>query len=153
MSKRNFIKQYLSDESLDKIAESISEIEKKTSGELRVCIKKKRGLLEKSKSVRDLASREFINLKMHKTRDRSGVLLFIIFTERKFEIIADVGINEKISASHWVEISAIMKTHFTNEEYFEGIQFALGRIGEVLIREFKIKDDDSNELSNEVMIG
>lgn len=152
MSKKNFVKKYLSDESLDKIADSIKEIEKKTSGELRVCIKKKKGLLEKSRSAQDLAYKEFHKLNMHKTRDRTGVLVLIIFEERKFEIVADVGINEKIESGYWEEISSKMKDHFSNSEYLEGIQFALGRIGEVLIREFKARDDDSDELSNEVII-
>lgn len=152
MAKKNFIKEYLSDDDLDKIANSINEIEKKTSGELRVCIKKKRGLLEKNKSLRELAFREFSKLNMHKTRDRTGVLLLILFNEKKFEILADVGINEKISTSLWDEISSIMKDHFTKREYLEGIQFALGRIGEILIKEFKTKDDDTDELSNEVII-
>lgn len=152
MAKKNFIKEYLSDDELDKIANSINEIEKRTSGELRVCIKKKRGLLEKNKSLRELAFREFSRLNMHKTRDRTGVLLLILFKEKKFEIIADVGINEKISTALWNEISSNMKDHFTKSEYLEGIQFALGRIGEILIREFKAKDDDTDELSNEVFI-
>lgn len=153
MSKRNFIKKYLSDESLDKIAESINEIEKKTSGELRVCIKKRKGVLEKNKSAREMAFKEFHKLNMHKTRDRTGVLLLIIFEEKQFEIIADVGINEKIESDYWEEISSKMKDHFSASEYLEGIQFALGRIGEVLIREFKVRDDDTNELSNDVIIG
>ncbi|MCB0727418.1 MAG: TPM domain-containing protein [Ignavibacteriae bacterium] len=153
MSHKNFVKKYLSDESLDRIAESIGEIEKKTSGELRVCIKKKKGLLEKNKPSRELAHKEFLKLNMHKTRDRTGVLLLIIFEDREFEIIADAGINEKIGEDLWSNISSKMKEHFSKEEYLEGIQFALGRIGEVLIREFKVKDNDTDELSNEVIIG
>ncbi|MEZ4824275.1 MAG: TPM domain-containing protein [Ignavibacteria bacterium] len=90
---------------------------------------------------------------MHKTRDRTGVLLLIIFEDREFEIIADAGINEKIGEDLWSNISSKMKEHFSKEEYLEGIQFALGRIGEVLIREFKVKDNDTDELSNEVIIG
>ena len=85
MSKRNFVKKYLSDEDLDIIAESIREIEKKTSGELRVCIKKKKGLLQMKKSDRDMAYKEFFKLNMHKTRDRTGVLLLIIFHDKNFE--------------------------------------------------------------------
>ncbi|MEZ4691854.1 MAG: hypothetical protein R3A12_17515 [Ignavibacteria bacterium] len=53
----------------DRIAESIGEIEKKTSGELRVCIKEEKGLLEKNKPSRELAHKEFLKLNMHKTRD------------------------------------------------------------------------------------
>lgn len=93
--KKNFLSEYLSDEDLKKISGKISDIEKKTSGELRVFIKKNRGLFEKNLSSRELALRGFTKLKMHKTRDKTGVMIFILFDERKFEIIADEGINSK----------------------------------------------------------
>ena len=58
MSKK-FIYKYLSEEELKSISAKISEIEKTTSGELVITIKEKRGWLEKTKSVRMLAEKEF----------------------------------------------------------------------------------------------
>lgn len=152
MSKKNFISEYLSDESLDKISKTIGKIEKSTSGEIRICIKRKRGFLEKKYSPRDIALKEFFKLKIDKTKDRTGVLLFLIFDERKFEIIADEGINSKISPEQWNEITESIKDHFSKESYFEGIIFGIETIGEVLTKEFKVRSDDTDELSNEVII-
>ena len=152
MPRKNFISEYLTNESLDKIAKSIGEIEKNTSGEIRICIKKKRGLLEKKYSPRQIALKEFSKLKMDKTKDRTGVLLFLIFEERKFEIIADEGINSKISPEQWDEISERIKTHFSKKSYFDGILSGIETIGEVLKKEFIVNSDDTDELSNEVII-
>ncbi|MEO8666823.1 MAG: TPM domain-containing protein [Ignavibacteria bacterium] len=152
MSRKNIISEYLSDEELDKIAGTIGEIEKKTSGEIRVCIKRRRGFLEKKDTPREIAMKEFVRLKMHETRDKTGVLFFLIFNERKFEIVADEGINSKISPGSWNEISGKLTDHFINKNYHAGITKGLIEIGEVLIREFPVRDDDRNELPDDVII-
>jgi uncharacterized membrane protein len=153
LKKKNIISEYLSDEALEKVVRTIGEIEKRTSGEMRVCIKKKSGYFEKRKHPREIALKEFVKLKMHKTIDRTGVLFFILFNEHKFEIIADEGINNKISSEQWDEISQIIKDQFTKENYLEGLLFGIERIGEVLVKEFPVKFDDKNELSDDVVIG
>lgn len=148
----NFIKQYLPDESLNKISKRISDVEKKTSGELRVCIKKKRAILHMFSSSRDIAMKEFYKLNMHRTVDKTGVLFLILFDEHKFEIIADEGINSKISHDTWNSITDDLKKYFTDKNYLDGIIYTLDKIGEVLIKEFPLKQGDRDELSNEVII-
>ncbi len=152
MSKKNIISEYLTDEALDNITETIRQIEKKTSGEIRVCIKRRRGFLEKKFTPRDIALREFVKLKMSETKDKTGILFFLIFDERKFEIIADEGINSKISPDFWNEISNKIKIHFTNKNYHEGIIRGLAEMGDILVKEFPFNDNDKNELPDEVII-
>ena len=89
---------------------------------------------------------------MHKTKDKTGVLFFILFDEHKFEIIADVGINSKIEDSEWETFSEKIAGYFKQENYTEGIKYVIDKIGERLTVEFPIQIDDKNELSNEVMI-
>lgn len=151
MSRKNFISEYLTDESLDSITKAIGEIEKKTSGEIRICIKKKTGYFDRKKPIRDLAIKQFFGLKMDNTRDSTGILLFLIFEDKKFEIIADKGLNSKISSDHWNEISGNMKDYFSNKNYTDGILHCIGKVGEILISEFPVKDDDKNELPNDII--
>ncbi len=152
MAKKNIISEYLSDEELNNISEAIRRLEKKTSGEVRVCIKKRRGFLEKKYTSREIALKEFVKLKMNKTQDKTGILFFLIFDERKFEIIADEGINSKIPPPHWDDISDKIKNHFIDKKYSDGIIQGIVEMGEVLVREFPVKDIDENELSDEVII-
>ncbi len=152
VSKKNFISEYLSNDALGRISNAIAEIEKQTSGEVRVCIRKRRGFLEKKLTPREVALKEFFKLKMHITTDKTGVLFFILFEEHKFEIIADEGLNSKISLDKWNEISSGITSSFLKENYLDGILNGLSRVGETLIREFPVNEGDKNELSDDVII-
>jgi len=149
---KNYINKYLSDSDLDEIVKNISQAESKTSGEIRLSIKTNRGYREKGITPRELAITEFHNLDMHKTKDKTGVLFFILFDEHKFEIIADEGINSKIEDSEWKTFSEKTADLFREEKYKEGIKFVIDKIGERLAAEFPVQNDDKNELSNEVII-
>ncbi|HMS65992.1 MAG TPA: TPM domain-containing protein [Ignavibacteria bacterium] len=153
MFKKNFIADYLSDIDLDKIVKTIERIEGQTSGELRLSIKRKRGYLEKDLSSRDIAIKEFFNLNMNETIDKTGVLFFILLDDRKFEIIADEGINKLISSEKWKEFTDEIILHFSEKKYYEGILNLLEKVGIILIKEFPVKAGDKNELSNDVVIG
>ncbi|MDQ3020787.1 MAG: TPM domain-containing protein [Bacteroidota bacterium] len=149
---KNFISEYLSDDSLETIVKSIGEIEKKTSGEIRVCLRKARSFGEKNDTHREIAIKEFVKLGIDKTEQKTGVLIFIMFGEHKFEFIADEGINSKIDPDHWDKISTDVTDYFSKEKYLEGILYGLNTLGEVLIREFPLGSDDKDELSNEIII-
>lgn len=148
----NYIKKYLSDSDIAFITDTIAEVESNTSGELRLCLKLKRNIFERKLSPREIAVKEFYKLGMDKTVDKTGVLIFILFDERVFEIIADEGINSKIPDSKWKEISDNIKCEFSKGNYKEGLSNCIKAIGEVLSKEFPKKEGDVNELSNEVII-
>ncbi|MBK8981959.1 MAG: TPM domain-containing protein [Ignavibacteria bacterium] len=149
---KNYIRKYLSDDDLDTIVKKIYEAESKTSGEIRLSIKTKRGYREKDLSPRKLAIAEFLNLRMNETRDKTGVLFYILFDEHRYEIIADSGINSKITDQEWNSLTADITEYFKNEKYLEGILFVIEKIGNKLTEEFPIKSGDINELPNEVSI-
>jgi len=148
----NYIKKYLSKEELDFITNHIAEIEKFTSGEIRICFKMKKAWVERKLSSRELAIKEFHKLGMQNTKDKTGVLLYILFKDRKFEVVADKGINEKISEEKWTVITNHLINEFKAGNFKAGIVKGLDEIKEVLIKEFPRKDDDKDELSNDIVI-
>ncbi len=151
MSKKE-IEKFFSEEDLKTISEEIGNIEKLTSGEIRLCVQEERGTAEKNKTPRELAIQEFIILEMHKTKDRTGVLIHILVNERKFEIIADEGINKKIEEHMWNDIKEHMRTEFRQQHYLEGVLYCIRLIGEKLKQEFPCQTDDTDELSNDVIM-
>ena len=151
MSKK-FIHKYLSEEELRLISAKISEIEKTTSGELVITIKEKRGWLEKTKSVRTLAEKEFIDAKIGKTKGSTGILIFMLFNAKEFCILADKKINQLVEQSVWDEISNSMSFNFKQENFYKGILNAVEQAGKILSTHFPIQPGDVNELSNEVII-
>jgi uncharacterized membrane protein len=151
MSKK-FIYKYLSEEELKSISAKISEIEKSTSGELVITIKEKRSWLEKHKSVRVLAEKEFVDAKIGNTKGSTGILIFMLFNAKEFCILADKKINELVEQSVWDEISNSMSLHFKQEHFCKGILNGVEQAGKILSTHFPIQPGDVNELSNEVRI-
>lgn len=148
----NYIKKYISAEDLDAIKNHIAEIEKFTSGEIRLCFQIRRAWIDRKLATRDLAMKEFFKLGMDKTRDKTGVLLFILFKDKKFEVVADEGINNKISPEKWNVITNFLINEFKSGHYKDGIVKALDEVKEVLMKEFPRNSDDVDELSNDIVI-
>jgi uncharacterized membrane protein len=96
-----FIKKILSKKELTDLSAVITKAEKNTSGEIRVVVRHRRYLKERKLSLHDLALGEFCRLGMEKTRDKTGVLIFLLISERKFHIVADEGINTKVTEGTW----------------------------------------------------
>lgn len=150
---KNFIHQILSEVELEKISEEIIEQEKKTSGELKVSIKKGRNIFQKNKSIREIAIREFHRLGMSDTRERSGILFLLLLRDREFYILPDIGISEKIPQDFWDQLAKSTEKYFRQKNFFEGIIQILRKCGEILAEHFPRKTDDIDELSNKVEIG
>lgn len=143
---------FFDDDDFLRISNKIQENEKITSGEIRVSIKEKKSFHLKKKAVEELAKEEFFKLNMNETRDKTGILLFLILKEREFFILADSGINEKVSQQTWDEVRDDMQKKFKDGFYAEGILLGIERVGKILNNYFPIKPDDSNELSNRVVV-
>ena len=147
-----FAKNILTQEELDAIKKVIGEVEKKTIGEIRVQIQKKRSWKDRYLSVYDLALKNFYELGMDKTKDKTGVLLFLLLSDQRFHIIGDEGINKKVTKEFWDVLAMKMVEHFKQNKFSDGICETIRKIGEVLEKEFPMKAGDTNELSNDVIV-
>ncbi|HXV18678.1 MAG TPA: TPM domain-containing protein, partial [Candidatus Omnitrophota bacterium] len=81
----------LDKESKDQIAQAIARAETRTRGEIRVHLKRRCGGDILAQAIKD-----FEKLGMHRTKDRSGVLIFIALESHAFAILGDKGIHEKV---------------------------------------------------------
>ncbi len=148
----SLLAKYFNKQNLIKIRNACTEAEKTTSGEIRVSILSKRNKKQKDKTVKEIALEEFYNLKMNETRDKTGILIFILLKEKQFQILADEGINEKVDTDIWSSQAEILIDYFKNENYTEGLVTLIQNMGKILTQYFPIKDDDTNELSNDVIV-
>lgn len=151
MSK-GFLKKYLSEADLAGIAAKIGEVEKTTSGEIRVCIRHRRHWRERKMSLHELAVHEFHRLKMHHTKERTGILIMLLFNERKFHIVADEGIHRKVEDGTWDRVAEGIAAHFKKGNFFQGICDGLESVGTVLSRHFPRQKGGENELPNKVEV-
>lgn len=131
------------------VVAAIKEAEKMTSGEIRVSVAPFFW-----GDVRRTAEKAFVRLGMTGTRDRNGVLFFVVPSRRKFVILGDAGIHEKEGQEFWDGLAAILSEHFAKGGYTTGLVEAIKAAGVALSRHFPYQGDkDVNELSDDVDFG
>jgi uncharacterized membrane protein len=141
-------KKFFTSEQQKMIVQSIANAELNTSGEIRVHIDD-----ECKEEVLDKAAKMFHKLKMNKTELRNGVLFYLAVTDRKFAILGDQGIHEKVPANFWDNIKNTMFEYFKKKQFTEGLTIGIEMAGEKLKTYFPLQEDDINELSNDISFG
>ena len=98
-----------------------------------------------------LAQEQFFLQKLHMTRERTGVLLFVSVAEHYVEIIADQGINDVVAADAWQAIITGFVQQIRNRQVAGGFLAAIADCGELLASHFPATDDSNNELPNRLV--
>jgi uncharacterized membrane protein len=132
-----------------RIVQAIKKAEGRTSGQVRVFIQ--RGEFDDDALPR--AERKFLQLAMHKTRDRNAVLIFVAPRAHKFAVVGDVGVHEKCGHEFWQKLVAAMRTHFQKQDFDRAIIHAINEAGKVLAAHFPRTADTINELPDEIVQG
>lgn len=130
------------------IVGAIREAEHQTSGEIRVHIE-----TACQGEVLDRAAWLFRKLKMHKTAQRNGVLIYLSTTDRKFAIIGDAGINAVVPEGFWEDVKVMMVSDFRVGNMTRGFVSGIARVGEKLREFFPYLKGDVNELPDEISYG
>ncbi len=138
-------RDFFSEEQKLEIESAIGRAENLTSGEIRLHLAE----TTKGDAIK-AAVNTFNKLKMYKTELRNGVLFYLSISDRKFAILGDKGINEKVPANFWDDIYTNIKIYFSQEKYVEGLTWAIEEAGRQLKSHFPLQADDENELSNEI---
>jgi uncharacterized membrane protein len=138
-------KEFLGKENENLIVEAIGAAEHQTSGEIRVHIENKC-----KAEVLDRAAWLFKKLKMHETKERNGVLIYLSINDHKFAIIGDAGINEVVPEGFWNDIKEMMIGHFSKGEFAIGLINGIEKAGEQLKKYFPWQENDVNELPDEI---
>lgn len=130
----------------ERIERAIAEAERRTSGEIRVSVAPLFwGSIERA------ARRAFERLRMHETRERNGVLLFIVPSRRTFYVLGDTGIHDKVGTEFWSSVVAVMTPDFRRGEFTEGVLRGIAELAERLAEHFPHQGaSDRNELSDAV---
>lgn len=136
---------FFSKEQQTQILSSVMEAEKDTSGEIRVHIE-----TSCKEDVLDRAAWVFDKLGMKKTAERNGVLFYLAVNDKKFAIIGDAGINARVPAGFWDEISALLQKNFRDGRITESLSEGISLAGKQLKTHFPYKKDDVNELPDEI---
>ena len=144
----SLVEDFLTHEEELQIVEAIKQAEKATSGEIRVHIEKTASVAHSTR-----ATEVFHLLKMDTTELQNGVLIYVAVEDHAFVILGDKGINDVVGATFWNSTKDIMRAHFKQGEFKEGLIAGIKNAGEQLQKYFPWQEDDIDELPNEISRG
>lgn len=131
------------------IVDAIQQAEKQTSGEIKVHVEAKCS----SEDVMERATEVFGLLNLHLTKERNGVLFYLAYEDRKFAVLGDQGIHEKVTDDFWNSTKDLIRTYFSKSEFVEGFRAGIGEAGKQLKKHFPYNEDDINELPDDISFG
>lgn len=106
----------------------------------------------KRRRAHDVALREFTARGLTRTRQRTGVLLYVALQERYAEILVDTGLDGKVDQAVWDGIVEATLTAARQDRLREGLIDAVRSVGAVLANHAPPSEDDVDELPNTVVI-
>ena len=128
-----------------RIVAAIRQAEHATSGEIRVHVQRRCG----ADPCRD-AARVFDRLGMTRTAARNGVLVFLAWRDRRFAVIGDTGIHQRVGAAFWRATADAMTPCFAAGDLLAGVVAGVLAAGEALRQHFPHQRSDVNELADEI---
>lgn len=135
---------------LERLEQAIKAAEHGHRGELRVLVEA--GLpvhrLFSGQSTRARAIELFSRLGVWDTEHNSGVLVYVQLLDRRVEIVADRGINDRVGEAFWSGVCRRMEVAFLNGDFERGSVQALKEIAAVLVEYFPATGDNPDELPN-----
>jgi putative membrane protein len=102
-------------------------------------------------AVRERALRAFYEKGLYRTREETGILIFISLLEHKVWILGDRGINVKIPPDSWQRMVRELAEGIKGEKACEALCSVIAACGAELARHFPRRADDKNELTDEVL--
>jgi uncharacterized membrane protein len=128
-----------------RIVAAIRAAELRTSGELVVSFAPPfRG------DVRGAAERAFKRLGMTRTSRRNGVLFFVVPSRRRFVVLGDVAIHERVGQRFWENIAGAMSDRFRDEDFVGGLLRGIAVAADALAAHFPPVFPDRNELVDHI---
>lgn len=104
-----------------------------------------------AEAVHTLGLASFTEQGLHYTKDHTGILILISLLEHRVEVLADRGINQKVSAGTWDEVVRIVTAGFKSAQACDAFCKAIERCGDILATHFPRQADDKDELPNRLV--
>lgn len=102
-------------------------------------------------AVRERGVRAFYEKGLYKTRDENGILIFISIMERKVWILGDRGVDRQIPQETWQSHANEISVGIKEGRASEALCAVIGKCGHVLAEHFPRKEDDTNELPDDLI--
>jgi len=141
---------------LKRLERRVGASERRHSGEIRICVEA--GLpmsyLWRGAPARERAITLFGKLRVWDTEHNNGVLIYLLLAEHAIEIVADRGIDSRVSDEDWAAMAKRMGAAFREGRFEDGLTQALEEVSALLVEHFPLAEGeaDRNELPDAPVI-
>jgi len=99
--------------------------------------------------VAQRAAEAFISEEVFKTKERTGILIFLSLFERKVLVLGDAGINAKVKQDEWHDVVNRIVSGIRSKKPADGLIDGILQCGVLLEKQgVAIRPDDKDELSD-----
>ena len=98
------------------------------------------------------ATEQFIAQNLHTTEGRTGVLIFVSIAERHAEILADKGIDDRVTEGTWQKIVDDLTSEISEGRAASGFVHAVEKAGRHLSEHFPPGTANANELPDHLIV-
>lgn len=102
-------------------------------------------------AVRERAVRAFYEKGLYRTRDETGILIFLSLLEHKVWILGDRGIDSKIPHQEWQDLAGELSRGMREGRACDALCSVIAACGVALASHFPRRPDDTNELVDGVI--
>jgi uncharacterized membrane protein len=137
-------------EMLARLQQQVTDSEHKHSGEIRIYLET--GLptsylwrnAPAQAIIHQRALSVFGKLRVWDTAQNNGVLIYLLLAERSVELVADRGLNERVSHSDWQAMVSSMTAAFSAGQFEQGLSQAIASVSTLLIQHFPLSSGEAN---------
>ena len=140
------VRRKLPPDLLSRLAKRVAASERRHTGEVRICVEAGLPLsylwrhlwhgTAMHELVRQRAAMQFGRLRVWDTEHNNGVLIYLLFVERKIELLADRGVNAVVTANQWQAMVQHMGQSFAAGRFEDGLTQALEEVSAPLVKHF-----------------
>ena len=138
------------EDSLQRIADAISAGELRHRGEIMFAVESElpTGMVLRGVQARQRAEAAFARLRTWDTEANNGVLIYLLLADHRLEIVADRGLNGRVSAEQWRGVCVLMEERLRAGEPEQAVIRGVAAVSDLLAEHFPQVDGiaDPDEL-------
>ncbi len=110
------------------------------------------GSTERRRAAEIRAELEFSRLKISRTKDRVGILLFVSEFDHQVVVLADEAIAKVLDSGTWSEVCSMIILGLKTGTFSSRIIEAIGKMGNLCAVAFPPKSVNINEIENHIIV-
>jgi uncharacterized membrane protein len=130
----------------------VTASEARHTGEVRICVEAgmPTSYLWRDATPRERAIAMFGKLRVWDTEYNNGVLIYLLLAEHAIELVADRGLNAKVSTTQWQAITQRLSAALKAQKFEDGLTQALQEVSALLVQHYPLQEGQvrSNGLPN-----